>query len=101
MPRPRSGGKAEGSGTMHAPGLQVRGRPADTCKDPPCLLRTCRLETPVPQASSTATTHAPGPLPSAEWATWRRLVQVYLGHDTESAEIRARLVQWVTVVSPW
>jgi diguanylate cyclase (GGDEF)-like protein len=55
----------------------------------------------VPHASSNATSHAPGPLPSAEWSTWRRLVQVYLSRDTESAEIRARLVQWVTFVSPW
>jgi diguanylate cyclase (GGDEF)-like protein len=28
-------------------------------------------------------------------------MQVYRDRDTESAEIRARLVQWVTVVSPW
>jgi diguanylate cyclase (GGDEF)-like protein len=28
-------------------------------------------------------------------------VQVYQDRDTESAEIRARLVQWVTLVSPW
>ena len=40
-------------------------------------------------------------MPQAEWATWGRLVQVYQGRDAESAEIRARLVQWVTFVSPW
>jgi diguanylate cyclase (GGDEF)-like protein len=28
-------------------------------------------------------------------------MQVYRDRDTESAEIRARLVQWVTFVSPW
>jgi diguanylate cyclase (GGDEF)-like protein len=28
-------------------------------------------------------------------------VRVYLSHDAESAEIRARLVQWVTIISPW
>ena len=55
----------------------------------------------MPPSSSNATSQTPAPLPSAEWATWRRLVQVYLGQDTESAEIRARLVQWVTFVSPW
>ena len=55
----------------------------------------------MPQPSSNATSQTPGPLPSAEWATWRRLVQVYMSRDTESAEIRARLVQWVTFVSPW
>jgi diguanylate cyclase (GGDEF)-like protein len=55
----------------------------------------------VPNLPSSVTSPTPSPLPSAEWATWRRLVQVYLGRDTESAEIRARLVQWVTFVSPW
>ena len=55
----------------------------------------------MPHSSSNATSQTPGPLPQAEWATWRRLVQVYLGRDTESAEIRAQLVQWVTFVSPW
>ena len=55
----------------------------------------------MPQASSHAPSPMPAPLPSAEWATWRRLAQVYLGRDTESAEIRARLVQWMTFVSPW
>ena len=55
----------------------------------------------MPHSSTSATSPAPSPLPSAEWATWRRLVQVYLSRDTESAEIRARLVQWVTFVSPW
>ena len=55
----------------------------------------------MPHPFSNATTPTPSPLPSAEWATWRRLVQVYLSRDTESAEIRARLVQWVTFVSPW
>ena len=55
----------------------------------------------MPHSSTSATSPAPSLLPSAEWATWRRLVQVYLGRDTESAEIRARLVQWVTFVSPW
>ena len=55
----------------------------------------------MPPPSTNATTPTPSPLPQAEWATWRRLVQVYLSHDTESAEIRARLVQWVTFVSPW
>jgi diguanylate cyclase (GGDEF)-like protein/PAS domain S-box-containing protein len=43
----------------------------------------------------------PSPVPMAEWATWRRLVRVYLGRGAESAEIRARLVQSVTLVSPW
>jgi hypothetical protein len=28
-------------------------------------------------------------------------VQVYLGHDNESAEIRARLVQWTAFMTPW
>jgi diguanylate cyclase (GGDEF)-like protein len=37
----------------------------------------------------------------ADWATFGRLVQVYQGLDAESSEIRARLVQWVTFVSPW
>ena len=55
----------------------------------------------MPSSTPSATSQTSSPLPSAEWATWRRLVQVYLGHDTESAEIRARLVQWVTFVSPW
>ena len=55
----------------------------------------------VPRSKAEATTQTPSPLPQAEWATWRRLVQVYQGRDTESAEIRARLVQWVTFVSPW
>ena len=55
----------------------------------------------MPTALPNAASPTPGPLPSAEWATWRRLVQVYLSRDTESAEIRARLVQWVTFVSPW
>jgi diguanylate cyclase (GGDEF)-like protein len=55
----------------------------------------------VPQSPAPATSQTSSPLPQAEWATWRRLVQVYLGRDTESAEIRARLVQWVTFVSPW
>ncbi len=55
----------------------------------------------MPQSRSNETSPTPSPLPQAEWATWRRLVQVYLGRDTESAEIRARLVQWVTFVSPW
>ena len=55
----------------------------------------------MPHSDSNATSQPPSPLPQAEWATWRRLVQVYLGRDTESAEIRARLVQWVTFVSPW
>lgn len=51
--------------------------------------------------SKSATSLPPSAVPSAEWATWHRLVQVYLSRDTESAEIRARLVQWVTFVSPW
>jgi diguanylate cyclase (GGDEF)-like protein len=55
----------------------------------------------VPPTSFDATPPTPAPLSSAEWATWRRLVQVYQGRDAESAEIRARLVQWVTFVSPW
>jgi diguanylate cyclase (GGDEF)-like protein len=55
----------------------------------------------VPNSQPDATPYSPSPLPSAEWATWRRLAQVYLSRDTESAEIRARLVQWVTFVSPW
>ncbi len=55
----------------------------------------------VPHSQVNATSPTPSPLPQAEWATWRRLLQVYLGRDTESAEIRARLVQWVTFVSPW
>jgi len=58
-----------------------------------------RLRVPRPQPDSTSPT--PRPLPQAEWATWRRLIQVYRDRDTESAEIRARLVQWVTFVSPW
>ena len=55
----------------------------------------------MPQSPANVPSPTPSPLPQAEWATWRRLVQVYLGRDTESAEIRARLVQWVTFVSPW
>jgi len=55
----------------------------------------------VPSSKPAAPSPTPTPLPQAEWATWRRLVQVYQGRDTESAEIRARLVQWVTFVSPW
>jgi diguanylate cyclase (GGDEF)-like protein len=55
----------------------------------------------VPHPPSNTTTPTPTPLPSTEWATWRRLVQVYLSRDAESAEIRARLVQWMTFVSPW
>ncbi|MEP6503880.1 MAG: diguanylate cyclase, partial [Betaproteobacteria bacterium] len=55
----------------------------------------------MPPVPSNAIPSTPSPLPSAEWATWRRLAQVYLGRDTESAEIRARLVHWVTLVSPW
>ncbi|MFL6630183.1 MAG: hypothetical protein ACJ8G1_27360, partial [Vitreoscilla sp.] len=58
-----------------------------------------RPRVPRPQPDSTSST--PRPLPQAEWATWRRLMQVYQDRDTESAEIRARLVQWVTFVSPW
>jgi len=58
-----------------------------------------RPRVPRPQPESTSST--PRPLPQAEWATWRRLAQVYQDRDTESAEIRARLVQWVTFVSPW
>ena len=55
----------------------------------------------VPKSSPDATSQTPGPLPAAEWATLHRLMQIYLSRDTESAEIRARLVQWVTFVSPW
>src|ERR1700754_4629861 len=55
----------------------------------------------VPRSKTKATIPTPSPLPQADWATWHRLVQVYQGRDTESAEIRARLVQWVTFVSPW
>ena len=44
----------------------------------------------VPRSSAEATTSTPRSLPQAEWATWRRLVQVYQDRDTESAEIRAR-----------
>jgi len=58
-----------------------------------------RPRVPRPQPDSTSPT--PRALPQAEWATWRRLIQVYQDRDTESAEIRARLVQWVTFVSPW
>jgi diguanylate cyclase (GGDEF)-like protein len=52
-----------------------------------------------PSSSSKSPTSSPPPL--ADWATWGRLVRVYLGRDAESAEIRARLVQWVALVSPW
>ena len=55
----------------------------------------------MPSSKPATTSPTPGPLPQAEWATWGRLVQVYQGRDAESAEIRARLVQWVTFVSPW
>jgi len=51
-----------------------------------------------PPPASHATPAAPSP---AEWASWRRLVQVYVGRDSDSAEIRARLVQWVTALTPW
>ena len=80
--------------------VQVRARRADTCKDSPALRETLPRPS-VPQTPADAPSPTPSPLPQAEWATWRRLVQVYLGRDTESAEIRARLVQWVTFVSPW
>jgi diguanylate cyclase (GGDEF)-like protein len=56
---------------------------------------------PVPSSKPVATSQAPSPLAQADWATFRRLVQVYQGLDAESAEIRARLVQWVTFISPW
>ncbi len=55
----------------------------------------------MPSSKPAAPSPTSSPLPQADWATWRRLVQVYQGRDTESAEIRARLVQWVTFVSPW
>ncbi|MFL6698534.1 MAG: putative bifunctional diguanylate cyclase/phosphodiesterase [Vitreoscilla sp.] len=55
----------------------------------------------MPSSKPAATSQVTSPLPQAEWATFGRLVQVYRGLDTESAEIRARLVQWVTFVSPW
>jgi diguanylate cyclase (GGDEF)-like protein len=55
----------------------------------------------VPSSHPAATSQASSPLPQAEWATFGRLLQVYQGLDTESAEIRARLVQWVTFISPW
>ena len=55
----------------------------------------------MPSSLPAAKLPTPGPLRLAEWATWRRLVQVYHDQDAESAEIRARLVQWVTFVSPW
>ena len=55
----------------------------------------------MPSSKPVATPQAPSPLAQADWATFSRLVQVYQGLDTESAEIRARLVQWVTFVSPW
>ena len=55
----------------------------------------------MPSSKPATTSPTPSALPQAEWATWERLVQVYQGRDTESAEIRARLVQWVTFVSPW
>ena len=48
--------------------------------------------------STPSTTVSPTP---AEWSSWRRLSQVYLSRDTESAEIRARLVQWVTSLTPY
>ncbi len=47
-------------------------------------------------------TSSTSPAPTAaDWSSWRRLVQVYLGHDNESAEIRARLVQWTAFMTPW
>ena len=55
----------------------------------------------MPSSKPVASSQAPSPLAQADWATFRRLVQVYQGLDTESAEIRARLVQWVTFISPW
>ena len=79
---------------------QVGAVRADISRDPAALAGRI-AETPVPKPSSNATSQTPGPLPSAEWATWHRLVQIYLSRDTESAEIRARLVQWMTFVSPW
>jgi diguanylate cyclase (GGDEF)-like protein len=39
--------------------------------------------------------------PSATAAAWARLFALYAGRDTESAEIRARLVAWVTALTPW
>ena len=61
-------------------------------------MQTPRVPRTKAEAATTATSR---PLPQAEWATLRRLLQVYQDRDTESAEIRARLVQWVTFVSPW
>jgi diguanylate cyclase (GGDEF)-like protein/PAS domain S-box-containing protein len=47
-------------------------------------------------------TPPPPPLaPSANWASWRAIVQVYAAPDEDCAGIRARLVQWVTALSPW
>jgi diguanylate cyclase (GGDEF)-like protein len=55
--------------------------------------------------SSTPTPNVPVPAPAApsaaDWSSWPRLLQVYVGRDAESAEIRGRLVQWVTALTPW
>ncbi len=62
-------------------------------------MRESSREPSVQTIAPTATDPPPAP-PPAEWASWRRLTQVYLDRDTESAEIRARMVQWVTMLSP-
>jgi diguanylate cyclase (GGDEF)-like protein len=46
----------------------------------------------------------PNPTPdpaSAARTPWPRLWQVYASGDTEAHEIRARLVRWVSALSPW
>ncbi|MET0382634.1 MAG: EAL domain-containing protein [Burkholderiaceae bacterium] len=54
---------------------------------------------PHPPSSSTSPASSPPPPPS-EWASWSRLLQVYRSRDADSAEIRARLVQWVAALTP-
>jgi diguanylate cyclase (GGDEF)-like protein len=56
----------------------------------------------LPPPIPTLPTPSPRPAaPSATAAAWARLLALYVGRDTESAEIRARLVQWVTSLTPW
>jgi diguanylate cyclase (GGDEF)-like protein/PAS domain S-box-containing protein len=54
----------------------------------------------VPSSANSTATSPSAAVPAAAATPWRRLVQVYRHRGTESAEIRARLVQWVTMLTP-
>jgi len=58
------------------------------------------LPTPIPTLPTPAP-KAAAPAATATAAAWSRLFGLYGGRDTESAEIRARLVAWVTSLTPW